>query len=159
MCGCKSKIGMAKRKGKSINLGLEDIVAGVGGAVAGMAINGILNKALASQPESTRQMIGKALPFAKIGGGGYVATNRKMSRMVRMGGAGFAAAGGIELAAAYVPNLVSISGTGDVFDMIGSPDVLELPIAPSAPLESSAFAGDAVLGTAPYAGSGHRAIL
>jgi hypothetical protein len=151
MCGCKSKIGMAKRKGKSINLGMEDIAAGVAGAVAGMAINGVLNKALASQPENTRAMIGKALPFGKIAAGGYAAMNKKMGRMVRLAGAGFAAAGGIELAATYAPSLVSISGTGDVFDMIGSPDMLSLPIAPSAPLENSSFAGDALLGTDIYA--------
>lgn len=152
MCGCKSQIGMAKRNSKSINLGMEDILFGVGGAVAGMAINGVLNKALASQPENTRGMIGKVLPFAKIGAGGYVATNKKMDRKLRMAGAGFAAAGGIEVAATYVPDLVSISGTGDVFDMIGAADVLELPIAPSAPLENSSY-GDsrAILGTDVYA--------
>lgn len=141
---------MAKRKGKSINLGMEDIIAGVGGAVAGMAINGVLNKALASQPENLRGTIGKVLPFAKIGAGGYAATNRKMSRMVRMAGAGFAAAGGIEVAATYVPSLVSISGTTDIFDMIGSPDVLTLPIAPSAPLENSSYGDTAILGVNDY---------
>lgn len=149
MCSCNRINGMAKRKGKSINLGMEDIIAGVGGAVAGMAINGILNKALASQPENFRGTIGKVLPFAKIGAGGYAATNRKMSRMVRMAGAGFAAAGGIEVAATYVPSLVSISGT-DIFDMIGSPDVLTLPIAPAAPLENSSFPDTAILGMNDY---------
>lgn len=148
MCGCKSKIGMARSKrSKSINLGMEDIAAGVAGAVAGMAVNGVLNKALASQPETTRDTIGKFLPFAKIGVGGYAATNRKMGRMARLAGAGFAAAGGIEVAAKYAPSLVSISGTGDVFSMIGSPDMMALPIAPSAPLEMADYQGDAVLGT------------
>lgn len=132
---------------------MEDIAFGIGGAVAGLALNPLLSKALASQPESTRSMIGKFLPAAKVAGGGYVALNKKMDRKMRMAGLGLAAAGGIELGVVYAPGVVSISGTGDVFDMIGSPDVLELPIAPSAPLERSAFAGDAILGTAPYAAS------
>jgi hypothetical protein len=34
--------------------------------------------------------------------------------------------------------------------MIGSPDVLELPIAPAAPLENSSFPETAVLGTQDY---------
>ncbi|MEM6773026.1 MAG: hypothetical protein AAF597_20790 [Bacteroidota bacterium] len=140
---------MAKRKGKSINLGMEDIVAGVGGAVAGMAINGVLNKVLEAQPENTRQMVGKFLPFAKIGAGGYVATNRKMSRTARMAGAGFAAAGGIEAAATFVPNLVAVGSATDVYNMIGSGS-LPLPIAPSAPLENSSFADTAILGTDGY---------
>lgn len=150
MCGCKSKIGMA-RKGKNINLGMEDIIAGVVGGVACFALNLPLNKALDSQPQSTQDTVGKVLPFAKIGAGGYVAMNKKMDRRLRMAGAGFAAAGGIEAAAKFAPNLVSISGTGDVFDMLGSADMLALPIAPAAPLESSSFSDRAIMGTDVYA--------
>lgn len=138
-------------KSKKINLGMEDILFGVGGAVAGLALNPILSKALASQPEGTRQMIGKFLAPAKVAGGGYVAMNKKMDRKMRMAGLGLAAAGGIELGVAYAPGVVSISGTGDVFDMIGSPNMLTLPIAPAAPLENGSFSGDALLGTDVYA--------
>ncbi|MEM9930391.1 MAG: hypothetical protein AAF840_11270, partial [Bacteroidota bacterium] len=94
---------MAKRKSRNVTLGVEDILFGVGGAVAGLAINPILSKALASQPESTRSMIGKFLAPAKVAGGGYVAMNKKMDRKVRMLGLGVAAAGGIELGVQYAP--------------------------------------------------------
>lgn len=127
---------------------MEDIAFGIGGAVAGLALNPIINKALASQPDSTKSMIGKFLSPAKVAGGGYVAMNKKMDRKLRFAGLGLAAAGSLELAVSYAPEgTFSVSGTGDVFDMIGSPNMLELPIAPSAPLESSAFAGEAILGT------------
>lgn len=138
---------MARKKG--VNLSQEDILFAVGGALGGIVINGALNKALASQPESTRDMVGKALPAIKLLGGGYVAMNKKMDRKLRFAAIGMAATGGIELGTKFAPDYFSIGNSADVFEMIGrSDDVLALPIVPSVPLEEPAFmAADPVLGT------------
>lgn len=153
MCGCKSQIGMAKRKSKSVNLSMEDLLFAGAGAVAALALNPLLGKALESQSDSTKNMINNITSPAKALGGGYLAMNKKMDRKLRFAGIGIAAAGAIELGVKYAPEgTLAIAGTGDVFDMIGAADVLELPIAPSAPLENSSY-GDsrAILGTDVYA--------
>lgn len=127
---------MARRTTKSVSLSQEDILFAVGGALGGMAVNGLLNKALASQPESTRNTISKALPAAKLVGGGILAMNKKGDRRMRFVGIGMAATGGIELGSQFAPEYFGIGSSGDVFSLLsGTDDVLALPIVPSAPLE------------------------
>lgn len=131
MCSCrKRKIsGMSKKK---ISIEIEDIVTIAGGAALSFAANGILNKALANMPQ--KEMIGKALPFAKAGLGVFLATNKKNSRMIKLLGAGVVGGSAIELGVKFAPQFFSIAGLdqGDVFSQIGNSDVLALPITPSA---------------------------
>ncbi|MEM9527563.1 MAG: hypothetical protein AAGA31_13195 [Bacteroidota bacterium] len=135
-------------RSKSMNLTIEDAGYVVGGALAGMALNLVANKALASQSENIRQMAGRGIPAAKVIGGGYLATKKKMDRRLRMAGLGLAATGGIELGRSLAPQYFGIGSADDVFSMIGSPDdVLSLPVVPSAPLEQPLFQEEAVMGT------------
>lgn len=148
-CGCKkNRIGMA-RKGKSVTVTSEDVVFAVIGGVGALLVNGALNKALSNQPEGTRQMVGKALPFAKIALGGYLAMDSKMDRKARFAGLGIAATGGVEAGIKMAPQYFSISGTGaDVFDLIGNSNIVSLPVVPSQPLSSGRlFEEESVMGT------------
>lgn len=133
---CKRcRIGSTRGKGKGFNITMEDVGFAVLGAVAGMAINPLANKALANQSEKVKEIARKALPAAKIVGGGYVAFNKKSNRKLRMGALGLAAEGGVELGLQLLPEkYVSINGmgNGDVFDMLGN--TVEIPITPSASL-------------------------
>ena len=147
---------MAKRKSqKSVNLTMEDVAFAVLGAAAGLAINPLANKALAGQSEKVRDMAGKALPAAKVVGGGYLAANSKMDRRLRFGGIGLAAEGGVELGLKYIPSEyvgIPIAGmNGDVFSMLGNTTVVEIPITPSAGLNAGSggsFEQEQILGTA-----------
>lgn len=146
-CACKRKIGMVK--GKSISVSTEDIAFAVLGAVGGLAVNGVLNNTLATQPEGTRQMVGRALPFVKIAAGGYLAANKKTDRKLRFAGLGLAATGGVEAGVKMAPQYFSISGTGaDVFALIGNSNVVEFPVVPSEPVQQGRlFEEEAVLGS------------
>ncbi|MEO0733388.1 MAG: hypothetical protein AAFZ52_11175 [Bacteroidota bacterium] len=137
---------MARKK--SVNLTIEDAGYVVGGALAGMALNLVANKALASQSANVKQMAAKGIPAAKVLGGGYLATQKKMDRRLRMAGLGLAATGGIELGRAVAPQYFGIGSADDIFSMIGSPDsVLALPVVPSAPLEDPILQEEALMGT------------
>ncbi|MEM6397778.1 MAG: hypothetical protein AAF741_15625 [Bacteroidota bacterium] len=133
---------------KSLTITQEDILYACGGALGGIALNGVLSKVLESQPESTRSAIGKALPAAKLIGGGYLATQKKQDRKMRMLGLGVAATGTLELGIKFAPQYFSISGTGDVFDMLGdTTDVLALPIVPSAEFDEVPDTDGVLMGT------------
>lgn len=149
---CSLNIGRTMaRKSKSVNITMEDVVFAGLGAIAGLAVNPLANKALENQSEQVRNTVGTALPLVKVAGGGYLVTNRKMDRRLRMGGLGLAAEGSIELGLRYLPgNYVSIQGVnGDVFSMLGSTTV-EIPVTPSASLPAGGlgFEQEAILGTA-----------
>lgn len=133
MCGCQKLSGMARRKSsKSVNITTEDVGFAMIGAVGSLALNGLVGRAVASQPANVQDTVGKALPIAKVVGGGYVAMNKKMSRNVRFIGLGVAGTGGIELGVKFAPQYFSIgnAGGGDVFAFIGSPTV-KIPIEPA----------------------------
>lgn len=156
-CMCH-KIGksMARRKKRGgITITTEDVLFAAAGGVLGLAVNPLVNKALANQSESVRGTAGKFLPALKVAGGGYVGINSNMDRKVRMMGLGLAAEGGIELGLKFLPsNLVSISGVnGDVFSMLGNTTV-EIPITPRAsaslPTGGAGFEQEQILGTDVY---------
>ncbi len=143
MCSCK--IGSMARRKTSVSLSQEDILFAIGGALGGMALNGVLNKALESQPENTRNTIAKVIPAAKLVGGGYLAMNKKTDRKFRFLGIGMSVTGGIELGAQFAPDYFGIGSAADVFALTGTNnDILALPIVPSAPLEREF---DTVMGT------------
>lgn len=153
MCGCKIGRSMARsKKGGGITVTTEDVMYAVAGALGGLAINGIANKALESQSEGVRNTFGKALPILKVAGGAYVAQNKTMSRALRFAGLGVAGVGGIELGVKFAPNYLSINGTGsDVFALIGDTRVVNIPITPSASAgqDDAMFAEEPVAGTDP----------
>lgn len=124
------------RRSKSVSLGQEDIIFAVGGALGGLALNGVLNQVLANQPENTRNTLAKAIPAVKLIGGGFLAMNSKMDRKLRFAGIGMAATGGIELGSQFAPDYFGIGSSGDVFSLVAGTDVLALPIVPSANLET-----------------------
>lgn len=136
------------RKSKSVNVTTEDVMFTVLGALGGLAVNGALNKALASQPADTVEMAGKLIPAAKLIGGGYVASQKKMDRRARFAALGLAGTGGIELGMKLQPKFFSIGSSTNVFELIGNTEeVLELPIAPQAELDTSElFTEESVMG-------------
>lgn len=131
---------MARKKSQ---FSMEDVLFGAGGALVGLAANGVINKALANMPEGNRQMIGKALPIAKAVGGAYMAIKKGVDRKWRFFSAGIATAGAIETGVKFQPNLFSISGTGDLFSMIGNAEPVRLPVAadPTMDIEEGAVLG------------------
>lgn len=149
-CNCK-KIGKTmSRRSKSFET--EDLLYAGLGALAGLALNPIINKAVANQPEGTRNMIGTALPVVKGGVGAYLATQQKQNKKLRFIGLGMVATGALELGVRAKPDLFSISGTGDVYRAIGSP-VVTYPIATKATMEEDrdemGLVQEPILGTKP----------
>lgn len=138
-----------KGKSKSFTVSTEDIAFALVGSVGALAINGVLNNALASQPEGTRQMVGKVLPLAKVALGGYLATNPEVDRKLRFVGLGMAGTGGVEFGIKMAPEYFTISGTGaDVFDLIGNSNIVSLPVVPSDPIsKGQLFEEEAVMGS------------
>lgn len=142
---------MAK-KSRGFNITTEDIVfAGIGGVI-GLAVNPLVNRAVAGQSEEVRNAVGTALPVAKVAGGGYVAMSKQRSRKMRMMGIGLAAEGGVELGLRFIPEkYVSIAGVqnGDVFSTINGTTAIEIPVNPSAGanLPAAGFEQEAILGT------------
>jgi hypothetical protein len=142
---CNSiKIGttMARRKkatsrrrrisGTAAKFSTNDLAMGILGGVGSLAANRLINQVVAKQPEKTREILGKAIPAAKVAIGGYLATHKKMKRNVRFIGVGMAASGAIELAVQVAPNYVGINGTGDLYQQIGSADpLLRLTVDPT----------------------------
>ncbi|MEM6379059.1 MAG: hypothetical protein AAF705_12660 [Bacteroidota bacterium] len=116
----------------SKEFGMEDVLFTALGGLTSFAVNPLVNKAVANQPEQTRKMVGTGLPIAKGGVGVYLATSKKQSRKVRFFGAGMAAASTVELGIKVQPNLFSINGTGDLYNNIG----VTYPIAPRATLKA-----------------------
>ncbi len=123
---------MARRN--SVTFSIEDLLSGAVGVIVGLGSNIFIGKALESQSESTREMAAKVIPVIKAIGGGYLAMQKKQSPYLRMGGAGMAAAGTIELGAAFAPEYIKIAGignSGSVFEVIGNTDLtsvrVELP--------------------------------
>ncbi len=138
MCNeCKIGRAMARRKAsRSVTITTEDILYGVLGAGVGLAANGVINRALASQPEGTRQTIGQVLPILKVAAGGSVAMNKKMDRKVRFAALGAAFAGGIEAGVKFAPQYFSISGgSADIFSLIQGTSVTEIPVNPNSALQ------------------------
>lgn len=110
----------------------NDIAMGILGGVGSLAANRLINQVVAKQPEKTREILGKAIPAAKVALGAYLATQKKMSRNVRFVGLGVAASGSIELAVQVAPQYVGINGTGDLYQQIGSADpLLRLTVDPA----------------------------
>jgi len=146
---------MARRKSKSVPITTEDVLWGVGGAVASLAANRVVNQATAKMPENTRQMIAKGLPLAKAGGGAYVATRKKVSRNWKFFALGVAGTGALELGIKQAPQYFSISGAGgaDIFSMLGNTSTVEIPIEPSGSLNAGGdgFVQEPILGTEQYA--------
>lgn len=117
---------------RSVTITQEDVMYVALGAAGGMALNGVLNKALEKMPN--KEMIGKAVPAAKLLGGGFLATQKKQSRNIRMIGLGLAGTGAVELGQKFAPEYFSI-GSADIFDYLGSSDLTRVPVIPAAPLE------------------------
>ena len=147
-CSC-NKIGRMSKRSKSLEM--EDLAFGVLGAVAGLALNPILNKVVQNQAEATKNLVGTALPLAKGVAGGVLATQKKQSRKLRFFGLGMVAESSLELAIKAKPELFSIGGTGDVYRAIGNSNVM-YPILPGATMEESSsempFVSEPILGTA-----------
>lgn len=118
--------------GSAAKFSTNDIAMGILGGVGSLAANRLINQVVAKQPEKTREILGKAIPAAKVAIGGYLATHKKMKRNVRFVGLGMAASGAIELAVQVAPNYVGINGTGDLYQQIGSADpLLRLTVDPA----------------------------
>ena len=153
MCGCK--LGSVKRKklkSRKFEITAEDILFGIAGVGAGMALNPLVNKALEGQSEDVRNTVGTALPVLKVAGGGYLAMQNTVDRRARWFGVGVGMEGSAELVLKYVPeNYVSINGVdGDLFSYVGNSQVIEVPVTPSAALpaaEDNGFVNEAILGT------------
>lgn len=149
MCGCQKLSGMARRRSsKSVNITMEDVGYAMLGAVGSLALNGVVGKAVASQPANVQDTVGKALPVVKVVGGGYVAMNKKMPRPARFVGMGVAGTGSIELGVKFAPQYFSIGNTGggDVFAFIGSPNTVQIPIEPAGG-NDQLFEEEAVMGS------------
>lgn len=135
MCGCTNKIGrMAK---KSVSITTEDVTWAVGGALVSLGANRLINQAIAKMPEGNQATVAKAVPVAKVLGGGYLAIKKKTPRNWRFFGLGVAGTGAVEAGLQLAPEYF-MTGTADgsnVFDLIGNSDVVNIPVVPSASLE------------------------
>lgn len=132
---------MARKKStsKSVNITMEDVGYAIIGGVAGLGINGVANKALASAPEALRNNAGKIIPGIKVLGGGYVAMDKNMDRRARFFALGVAGTGAVELGIQYIPAQYTgisaeVSGAGDIFDMLGTVDTVTLDVDPATPI-------------------------
>lgn len=136
---CKScnsiKIGstMAKKRRSTrggITFKTEDLLIAGGSAVAALGVNKIINTAVASQPENVQKYLGYGIPVAKALIGGYLATQKGMSRTVRLAGVGVAATGAMELGSKLMPEFLGIGSAGDAYtSLIGSADpILRLSV-------------------------------
>lgn len=115
-CSCKkNRIGMARRKKGNVVAGVpvEKLVGIAGGAAAGKALNGVVNKVPTLQKYlGEGSQYGKyILPAGKILGGAYL--NRKQKGMAADAGLGMMAVGGLELIESLFPSL-NITGTPGV---------------------------------------------
>lgn len=148
MCGCKIGRSMA-RKGKGTKLSTEDVAWAFGGAVSSLFVNRGVNMATKSMDAGTREMIGKGLPMAKMLGGGYVALNRKTPRNWKFFAIGVGGTAAVEAGIKFMPQYFAIGAAdgSNVFDVIGSSNLVELPIAPNTDLQLGELYEDELLGT------------
>ncbi len=128
-----------------------DVIAGVVGAVAALAVNGIATKAIAKLPAKAQGMATKLLPVAKTGLAVYGSKSIK-NKHVKNAAVGFGITSGLEVTMQIpgVGEYVKLSGTGDLFNMIGNVgETVYLPIAPNGEVDSNQdfFTQEAVLGT------------
>lgn len=144
MCGCKIGRSMA-RKGKGAKITTEDVAWAFGGAAASLLINRGVNMATQGMEAGTRDTIGKALPVAKMIGGGYVAMNKKTPRNIKFFAVGVGGTGAVEAGIKFMPQYFAI-GSANVFDVIGSANTIQLPISPNAPLEQGELYEEELLG-------------
>ncbi len=103
---------------KRVSIGWNDVLAAGGGALAGLLANGFISKVTDRIMPGNQDMMRKAIPLAKLAGGGYLAVKSK-NRMVKFAGIGFAGVAAIETATQFAPETFALNGV-DVFSMIGN---------------------------------------
>lgn len=123
-----------RRSRGGVTFKMEDLAIAGGSAVAALGANKIINRVVASQSESVQQYLGYGIPLLKAAVGGYMATQKGMSRTMRVAGLGVAATGAMELGIKLLPEFVGIGSPGDAYtSLIGATDpVLRLSVDPSA---------------------------
>ena len=156
--------GMAKRKfrNKSANVSLMDVGYVVAGAILNfVAVNPAMNWAVDQLPEEYQDQGKKAVSLVKLGVSGAVVTSgtkyalpgfkkMKLPREAKMFALGVAGASGIEAAYQWSPDEYKekfvLSGTGDLFNSMGSTAVLQLEIDPSGELSGIIESDPALMG-------------
>lgn len=128
-----------------------DVVYGVGGGIASLAISAVAKKVIAKLPTGSQGIVTKLFPAAKVGLAIYGSSSIKNSS-VKTAALSFGITAGLEVAMQVpaIKKYASLAGTGDLFDMIGNTDdVVYLPIGDEGGVDNNQnfFTEEAVLGT------------
>ena len=133
----RSRVGSISGKitNRSITVQLMDLLYVAGGAVLNYAVvNPLINKLTAKlQKADGTPMLGeyqgKILTALKGGGAAWAAYGTKLPKEVKLALFGVAGASGVELASQFMPDkMVTLNGTGNLFDAIGQTRMLEIPM-------------------------------